>query len=213
MKKVTQYVAVVAALALLGSAAQSFGMAENWSCTDAALALAGGTVPDPAGSLVELGILNGATEAQMLANQDNISFLTSHFSVYGSGTVGTGVDAPGDGLYTLVSFGPGAGFFSAQAYVLTFNAATSGAATQVGLFSSADNAWKFPPSDSAGANTIDLGNEGVYAVVGGVGGTIVGGILDGAPSVYMHQVIPEPSSIALAALGLLGLIGLIRRRS
>jgi hypothetical protein len=211
MKKVTKYTAIVVALVLLGSAAQTFGMVEAWGTYgDRFLTLQGGTTVVGSGALLEIGIL-GTTEANMIANQNNIAFLAANFLTWQTSTVGSNFPLDG-GWDTTSSVPSGNGtWLGQQIYVLAFNAATAGAATQVGLFTIPGN--KFPSSDVSAAGTWDLGDPGLTAVIGTLGtGTIVGGILDGLDSAALH-LVPEPSSIALAGLGLLGLIGLIRRRS
>jgi hypothetical protein len=210
MKKVTKYTAIVAALVLLGSAVQTFGMAEGWGTYSSRfLTLQGGTTGVAQGALVKLGILT-TTEADMIANQNNITFLNANFSAWATSTVG---DATGlDGSWTTVTTAPGAGYFSQTVYLLAFNAPTVGAANQVGLFKVPGNV--FPANDGAAQGGWDLGDANIVALIGALSsGTVTSpGDLTGTDAASLH-LVPEPSSIALAGLGILGLIGLIRRRS
>jgi hypothetical protein len=135
------------------------------------------------------------------------------FSVFGTTLTSDGVI---EGSTTATA---GATFGHTQIYLVVFNAATSGAATQEGIFyesDSTDSTWKFPAdADTVTSTSIDIqdmmvGGTGVV----GPGGVVVYGAtgIDPSGPYSLLETVPEPSSIALVTLGLFGALGMIRRR-
>jgi len=209
--KLAKYTVVAAAVMLAASAARVYAVTVNWNSDDTnEVTLAGGTVGLPDGDLVEIGIFssvpaNGSTAAQV----------AGALTVFGSGTIGEGTGGgSGDaGTFAITSTAPVAGFAGSHIYVVAFNAATSGAATAVGVFTSTMGTWTFPAADS-GSTTIDMDDVAPSGVVDGAGygvNTFNSAWQGGLVNALELTTVPEPSSIALVVLGLVGGIGMIRR--
>lgn len=209
MKKIQRFGLVLAVATLSTFGTRAFALSENVGAfANTFLTLQGGTIGVASGSLLQYGLLL-TSEANMIANQNSISFLQANFNTWASTSVGTGSGI--DGTWSTGLTAPGTGFFSTQFYLLAYNAATAGSATQVGLYT--NPSWIFPASDVATAGSVDLSDAGLSILIGSFSaGTIVSpGDIAGENAVQLH-VVPEPSSIALAGFGILGLVGLARRR-
>jgi hypothetical protein len=169
------------------------------------------------GDLVEIGAFSSAPTVG--------SSSLSNFTAFASSLTGVG---PLDGTYSISGTSASAGAFShAQIYLVVFNAATAGAATQEAIVdvNDTDNAtWKFPAdADVPNSTTFDLDTlfsaptSGSTLAVGGqlVYGTV--GFDSTGPNAILETqaltIVPEPSTYVLVGTGLLGLLGLRRRRS
>jgi len=165
------------------------------------------------GDLVEIGTFtNGAPTV----GSSSLSF----FDVFGS-------ILTADGAFSGNGAAVSAGVFShAQIYLVVFNAATQGAATQeaiVDVSDASNSRWKFP-ADADVPNNTSISLDDLFATPGpsatlATGATVVYGTVgvdpgDGGPfSLLETKLIPEPSTYMLVGTGLLGLLGLRRRRS
>jgi hypothetical protein len=208
MNKIQKVGVMLVAAAVVASTSQVYAMTENWgAATSRFLTGPDGTTGVPSGDLIEIGTVSNPSGAQ---GATTATQLASFMTVWASSTVGTGEGV--DGAWAVTSALPGAGFFGDQIYLLAFNAATPGAATQMGLFT--NTGWLFPTSDTAAANSSDIGDAGTTAVVGGLAsGTVVNPSAIAGGDAAELKAVPEPSSVVLVVTGLLGLLGIRRRRS
>jgi hypothetical protein len=205
---------IVAGLVAAGLTASSYAtITVNWGTAGSTFFTdSTGAAGYLGGDLIEIGTFASAPTVG--------SASLSGFSVFGTATTGTAGNA---GVLPATASAGTAGttFTHNQIYIVAFNAATAGAATQEGIFYVNDTTglnWKFPgDADFPNNTTIDaqdlmVGGTGVLApgatiVFGGKGtdGSGPYSLLETAP-------VPEPSSIGLVFLGLLGAFGMIRRR-
>jgi len=144
----------------------------------------------------------------------------ANFTVFSSAHTGTGGNA---GIWSGSTTASDVGFAHLQEYLVVFNAATQGAATQEAIVDVAfanNGQWRFPAtSDSITAVTWDLNS--LFASPGASanlapGGQVVFGSVGFDPagfSLVKTALVPEPSTYVLVGTGLLGLLGLRRRRS
>ena len=209
MKRLTRYLpAGLITFLVISWVSQARAMTESWSAIDGRyLTFGDGTVGLSSGSKMEIGILGSNTVAMLQSLQHNPIALEAAFVDWATGYVGDGTGV--DGTFTIASFGPGAGFFSTQIYLLVFSAPTAASANWVGLFT--NPAWIFPASDAAPANSLDLSEPGLVAVIGSLTtGTIISPAeIAGGDAANLG--IPEPATVTLVVFGLLSVMGFIRR--
>jgi hypothetical protein len=186
------------------------------------LAVAGGGAWLAVGSTVEMGqfsISDAAISALQSGNTitpaNEATLLAAFEPLTGgtpSGTVGTSAAFSSPGAFDITFTGNNTAFASGPIYLLAFNAGQ----TQIGVFKDGT----FPSSMATGAESLELDNAAVPPLLGtytaanpldnvandGNNGNAV------INSFNLDQVIPEPSSIMLVAMGLFAGIGMIRRR-
>jgi hypothetical protein len=230
-----KYLAVALMTAGIVVSAQASTATINWAAFDTAgVAILGGSssgsTPAPINDLVEMGYWSTAPSAG---------------STYSAGIAGFTVIQAEYFNWDVGANDAGAGFFKAstnivstaayahdQIGVVAYNATTSGAATEAGIWylNMSNNAnWRVPAnSDIPSSSTFDIetmfANPGVN-VLPAPGSTIVFGgtpyFVQSDPNNFggntewlpMANIIPEPSTIVMVGLGLLGMVGLMRRRS
>jgi len=138
-----------------------------------------------------------------------------------SGVVGSGASGY-DGAFDLTAVNGGnSSFAQTPIYVMAFNASTTAAATEVGVYTfPASGSSEYPSSmatGSANAN-FDMATELIGTSVSGLTNpydtdqNFAGNNNDVMLSLENIQQVPEPSTVTLVVLGMLGAIGLIRRR-
>jgi hypothetical protein len=206
MNKGIKYLAV----AMLAGAVIASTYAANiqviWSAAaSTGIGLANGT-PAPVGTLIEIGAFSGAANTALTG-----------FNVFASSTI----PATFSGAFwnQINSTADEALYATKQLYLVAQSGGEQGIFTYIG-----GTQWVYPhAADIPNQITPDVedmvSNAGTALNALKAGGTIFQGnglVFDAGNQVSyltMAAPIPEPSSIALVAVGLLGMVGLIRRRS
>jgi len=232
--KLATPLAVIAVTSALNATSFSSGAAQS-----AGFSLADGT--DLAtGSVVLIGAFS-VSEAQVIANATNYSFLSANFIQVDSAFIGKG-DPVGAGSTSNVA---NAGLFSSSKsgvnttntglnvatstlYYWVFNSATPATATQYGIFGA--TSWTIPSGDGSPIDLTSLNTDLSDLTVNGAGAVLnnsVAKILFGSFSstttnasgggadfkLAAVTAVPEPSSFAIiAGLGSLAFVGAKRRR-
>jgi len=171
---------------------------------------AGSTDPVPAGSDILVGYFTGLTDAQIISNQHNPTFLESKFISFGlGGAIGQGVGGAA-GYFTSVTTAmveaPGATFTlpsapnNNQIYVWIFDSNISAAnATQQAIFTSSAANWSWPVTDDGSTDRMVSPDDNLSMLIGT------------ADSSSVHlAAMPEPASCGLLVMGLAGLLGMRR---
>jgi len=225
MNKGIKQLIAVAAVAGLAASSYAGNITVNWSAfSNTGVALQGTTTGVPGGDFMEIGYWTGSSPTVGSSS-------LSGFVPWVTGQMGQG-NAGGPGFFSIASGpspeqGTATGINTRQIYMVIFNAATQGAATQMGIFSDTASNWEFPLSSSLTPTTgIDIENlvnnpatagnslaAGAQVIYGGGPAFLASDPQNsGGPSSYMQlKVIPEPSTWVLVGTGLLGLLGLRRR--
>jgi hypothetical protein len=180
----------------------------------------GTPLPNGSGDLILLGNFS-LTNAQIIANGSNEAFLMSHFTTFASAAIGqgdpNGAGSASDGYWTAVSVNSTSGLSiqNTEVYYWVFNASTAGSATQYGIFTvpTGNANWVFPDdSGSAQHITTDLSQvpQDSSGILWGSYGT--GTSRDTVSPLYNLAIVPEPSALVLAVLGLTCVPFAVRRR-
>lgn len=159
----------------------------------------------PSGSLLRVGTLNLAAfnllSTTQQADYATVNALFTEIATVTASATGTFLKT-GEVITGEAAQG-------AQLYTWVFNAATAGAATQYGIFSSNNALWKVPadPGSATLSNANFTGSSGQNLFGTGFQATGTG---TGTNALLKSlTVVPEPSA---ALLGAIGALGLLRRR-
>ena len=177
----------------------------------------------PIGDLVEVGGFKTLSNSQVTLDMaaGNVAAVLSDFQVFGTDTIGDGTGIPGYWFDGTVTSANALSLQNKSIYYFVFNSATTGSATQYGIFTGSNNsnssiaaAWTFP-DDSANPNTTATDIDQVQNPNGILWGTFGPGSANGfttydlAPAL---SVVPEPSTISLMGSALAGGLFFLRRR-
>jgi len=229
MKSIKFIVAALVAAGLSVMSAQA-SVTVNWSGNQIPqMSDSGGAADDGTqlamGDLLEIGTFASLPGSVTLGN---VGAVLNSFEVFGTGSINWTVNLPPvtgvPGYFQVASTATaGTTFGGNQIYLVAYNAATSGGASEAGIFTAMGNtSWVMPQDGPTASTTIDIAqlfadpaNNDSLANIGNV---VYGGLdYDSAGSEAMLDTanilpVPEPSTITLVALGMVGAYGLIRRR-
>jgi hypothetical protein len=169
---------------------------------------------NPNGSLAPVGeaVLLGTFTAgfDFTANK-TFSSLSAAFTQFDSTTIGTGGVLAGQFVKDVVL--NNAAFNNKQLYMWVFNNATPSSATAWAIVTNLSSAWTVPPT-AGDFTAIDGSDIGTFIPTGAAGTGVPSSINNPGGNQTDWEMtlasVPEPSSIALAALGLV-IIPLARR--
>jgi len=221
--------AVFSTLLVSAHAATVDWAADNYN----GVSLANGTAV-PVGDLVEIGSFSfGASGSALSLDIQNaygtggtagFNTVLGDFTPFGSTTIGYGGDPAGQ---WALKGSANTGFAGQQIVMMVFNASTTAAATQFGVFfesSASNSAWAFPADGVSFPTTVDLAdltvsggtntlNTGAYIPITGSGFGVGTSLENSGASNFDLAVIavPEPGSTSLLVIGL-GAMALRRRR-
>lgn len=222
--KTDRLITVLCGVLLCAGISSASAATVGWAAgQDNGFGLADGTDLN-AGSLLRLGTFTNLTDAQIIANKMDLSFLDTYFVEFGASSIGTGLGGLDAHFSDVDTTSAGTlGLIGDQIFMWVFDAASLGAASQHGIFylnMATNSAWAFP-TDTPGSDdtTIDISQLtiGDSSLIGGAtilaGGFGIGtSDTTGSPH-FNLEVIPEPSTYALIVMGLAIVGGLrIRRR-
>jgi hypothetical protein len=174
------------------------------------------------GGLVRLGTFN-LTDSEITQNAQNVPFLESHFTEFGSTTIGSG-GAPAGHFSTTTNNNSATAVTLAgsQIYVWAFSSGTVANSTEHGIFympKATDADWQFPAQvPLPGSTQIELANltDATSTSLLGAAKTLVGTFGPGTSATtgkpnFTLQPVPEPASAMLLMVS--GCIfGCFRRR-
>ncbi len=174
---------------------------------------------DPVGSLIRIGTFTGLNATQIRALQFNPTALNAAFTEFGITTIGAGnpfgTNPPTAGYWSASTINntTATAFVGQQIYYWIFNASTLATSTQYGVFTAPGNTnWVFPADvPTPGITTTDLSNV-PNTTAGIVIGSFGTGSAFGFPE-YNLAAVPEPSTYALALVGVGTLVAFVRRKA
>ncbi len=198
------------ALAVTALTGRTYATTVDWSAQEAAVVQLDNSLV-PGASLIQIGFFD-ISDATIQANQTDVSFLVSHFTVFDSAAVGDGFGGTA-GFWTTGSgdIADAGNVFKDQAIALwVFNAPTANSATQHGIYKASNSSWIFPDDaaivDSVTIDLIQVDN----IVVGAVGPILFPG--QGDVKSFQLAAIPEPTTAVLVGMSMLGVLAMRRRK-
>ena len=175
------------------------------------------------GDLVELGsfsltdsqiqtVINSSASASAAATT-----LSSSFTTFGTSVIGANLGI--DGYFSPANANT-SGNAGKQIYYWVFNASTTGASSQFGIFYSTISAWVVPSDTPTPGSTVtdisDLTTSGAGTALAGTAHVVWGQFdtvhQNNATPQFTTAAVPEPSSLALLGTGLMMAGSMIRRR-
>jgi hypothetical protein len=146
----------------------------------------------PIGDLIRIGSFT-LTDAQVQAAASNFSALNAAFVQYGTAAVGDGFGFAAHWAAVTSASTDSLGINGHRIYYWAFNAPSTGAATQYGVFTSTSPDWVFP-SDGSIPNTTTTDLEQVDKIL--IGGFGSGTSTATGAALFNLVIIPEPSEAA-----------------
>ncbi len=146
----------------------------SWSAADRSGVGDASGVDLPAGDLVRVGNFT-LTDAQIMANKDNLAFLESHFIEFGRAAIGDGLGGlPAFWFKNTNASTNALGLMGKRIYYFVYDTATGSTPTQIGVFTApANSGWIFPDDDDIPNTTsTDLANvphDSTGLLIGGFG--------------------------------------------